>query len=144
MSNKLGQGAARAGGLIQGFKEFISQGSAIDLAVGVIIGGAFALVVKALTDGFISPLIAAIFGKPDISKVWQFEVNHAHFSIGLILQALLNLLIAGAALYFFIVLPINAMRARRKAQEPEQAIAAPAEDILLLTQIRDLLQRDAK
>ena len=113
MSDKLGPGAAKTGGLIQGFKEFISQGSAIDLAVGVIIGGAFALVVKALTDGFISPLITAIFGKPDISNVWQFDVNNAHFSIGLILQALLNLLIVGVALYFFIVLPINAMRERR-------------------------------
>jgi large conductance mechanosensitive channel len=144
VSDKLSHRVKKAGGLIRGFREFIAQGSAIDLAVGVIIGGAFALVVKALTDGFISPLIAAIFGKPDISAVLTFTINHADFSIGLILQALLNLLIVGTALYFVIVLPINAMRARRKAQESEAAIAAPAEDILLLTQIRDLLQRDAK
>ena len=144
MGDKLGQGAAKAGGLIQGFKEFISQGSAIDLAVGVIIGATFGAIVTALNTGFISPLIAAVFGQPDISGVLHFTINGAHFSIGLILQAILNFLIAAAALYFFIVLPINTMRARRKAESPEEPVAAPAEDILLLTQIRDLLERDAK
>jgi large conductance mechanosensitive channel len=142
MSDAFTQGTKRATGLVQGFKDFISQGSAIDLAVGVIIGGAFALLVKALNDGFISPLISAIFEQPDISGVLQFDINSAHFSIGLILQAILNLLMTGAALYFFIVLPVNAMRTRRKRSAGAEAPAAPAEDILLLTEIRDLLARD--
>ena len=69
---------------LAGFKKFIAQGSAIDLAVGVVIGAAFAAVVKALVDGLINPLIAAIFGKPNLDSVGRFHINHAQFSIGVL------------------------------------------------------------
>lgn len=138
MSETYQRGVKATGGLLRGFKEFISRGSAIDLAVGVIIGAAFGSIVKALTDGLISPLIAAIFGKADISGVLTFHLNGATFSIGLVLQAVLTFLITALALYFAIVLPINTMRARR-ARAVETAPQAPSEEILLLTQIRDLL-----
>lgn len=141
MSETYKRGVEATGGLLHGFKEFISRGSAIDLAVGVIIGAAFGSIVKALTDGLINPLIAATFGKPDISQVLTFQLNNATFSIGLVLQAALNFLITAVALYFAIVLPINTMRARR-ARAVEPAPQAPSEEILLLTQIRDLLAEE--
>lgn len=141
MSETYQRGVKATGGLLHGFKEFISRGNAIDLAVGVIIGAAFGSIVKALTDGLINPLIAAIFGKPDISQVLTFHLNGATFSIGLVLQAVLTFLITAFALYFAIVLPINTMRARR-ARAVEPAPQAPSEEILLLTQIRDLLAEE--
>ena len=88
--------------------------------------------------GFINPLIAAIFGKPNLDGVFNFTFIEAHFSIGLILTALLNFLLIAAALYFCVVLPINHLHNLRKrglVAEPE----GPSEDVLLLQQIRDLL-----
>jgi len=122
---------------LSGFKKFIAQGSAIDLAVGVIIGAAFGAIVKALLDGIITPLIAAIFGKPNLDSVMGFDINHAHFSIGILLTAVLLFLLTALAIYLFIVLPINKMKARQ-AVAPEE-VPIPA-DIALLTEIRDLLQ----
>ena len=124
--------------VFQGFKDFISRGNAIELAVGVVIGAAFGAVVKSIVDGLIGPLISAIFGQPNLSGVLAFTINGAHFSFGLILQALILFLCTAAAVYFLIVLPLNALAARRKRGEEEEP-AAPAEDILLLQEIRDLL-----
>lgn len=122
---------------LSGFKKFIAQGSAIDLAVGVIIGAAFTAIVRALLDGIITPLIAALFGKPSLDGVLNFEINNAHFSIGVVLTAVLLFLLTALAIYLFIVLPINKMKARQ-AVAPEE-VPIP-EDIALLTEIRDLLQ----
>ena len=122
---------------LSGFKKFIAQGSAIDLAVGVIIGAAFTAIVKALLEGIITPLIAAIFGKPNLDSVLNFEINHAHFSIGILLTAILLFLLTALAVYLLIVIPINKMKARQ-AVAPEE-VPIP-EDIALLTEIRDLLQ----
>lgn len=124
--------------MIQGFKDFLLRGNVVDLAVAVVIGAAFTTVIDALVKFFITPLIAAIFGKPDISQVLQFTINSAQFSIGAILQAILNFLLVALAVYFIIVVPMNKlmeMRKRGEIAEPE----APSEDVLLLTQIRDLL-----
>lgn len=132
------QGLKGTAKVFQGFKDFISRGNAIELAVGVVIGAAFGAVVASIVEGLIGPLIAAIFGQPDLSKVLSFEVNDAVFSFGLILQALILFLFTAAAVYFFIVLPLNALAARRKKGEEEEP-AAPSEDILLLQEIRDLL-----
>ena len=124
--------------VFNGFKDFVLRGNAIDLAVGVVIGAAFTQVVTAIVDGLINPLVAAIFGKQDLSKVWTFEVNEAIFSFGLVLDAIFKFLCVAAALYFVIVLPMNHLAARRKKGE-EAAPAAPAEDVLVLQEIRDLL-----
>lgn len=124
--------------VLNGFKDFISRGNAIDLAVAVVLGAAFGAVVTAIIDGIITPLIAAIFGKPDLKAVGTFTLHDANFSIGLVLDGLLKFLLIAAAVYFLIVLPINTLQARRKkglVAEP----AAPAEDVLLLQEIRDLL-----
>lgn len=140
---KASDAARGAGGVVQGFKDFIARGNAIDLAVAVVLGAAFGAVIGAINEGFISPLIAAIFGEPDLSGVLAFTINDAEFSIGLILNALLYFLMTAAAVYFFIVVPLNRLAARRKAGE-EAEPAAPSEEILLLTEIRDLLaQRPA-
>ncbi|WP_240675630.1 large conductance mechanosensitive channel protein MscL [Cellulomonas endophytica] len=124
--------------MITGFKDFILRGNVVDLAVAVVIGAAFAAVVTALVDGFLNPLIAALFGSPDLSQAMTFTVNGAQFSIGLILGAIINFLLVAAAIYFVVVVPMNHLAARRKAgAEPEPE--APAEDVLLLQEIRDLL-----
>ena len=129
--------------MIKGFKDFLMRGNVVDLAVAVVVGAAFSAVVQALIKGFINPLIAAIFGKPNLDDVGNFTINSAQFSIGLILTAVVNFVLVAAAIYFLIVAPMNALAERRKrGQEPEPK--APAEDILLLQEIRDLLrQRDS-
>ncbi|WP_238332034.1 large conductance mechanosensitive channel protein MscL [Kribbella jejuensis] len=125
--------------MLKGFKEFIMRGNVVDLAVAVVIGAAFGAIVTALVDNLINPLIAAIFGKADISKVWTFKLNGAEFSIGKVLQAGLNFLFVAAAVYFFIVLPLNKLAERRKrGVEPEPDPLTTDQE--LLTEIRDLLR----
>jgi len=125
--------------ILAGFKEFVLRGSVIDLAVGVVIGGAFTTIVNSLVNNFISPLIATIFGKPDFSQALVLTINNAHFRFGAILTDIIAFLAIAAALYFCIVLPLNTLHARRRrgeVTEPE----APSEDVLLLQEIRDLLK----
>ncbi|WP_229243653.1 large conductance mechanosensitive channel protein MscL [Cellulosimicrobium marinum] len=130
-------------GMLNGFKEFVLRGNAIDLAVGVAIGAAFGAVVTAIVDGLISPLIAMIFGKPDISNIWMIgPINEATIDMGLILNAILQFLLVALAIYFVIVVPMNHLAARRKKDvEPEPE--APAEDVRVLQEIRDLLAAQA-
>jgi large conductance mechanosensitive channel len=126
--------------MLKGFKDFLMRGNVVDLAVAVVIGAAFAAVVKALLDGLINPLIAALFGKPDLTSVGVFHINGAVFSIGLVLTAVINFVIVAAAIYFIIVVPMNHLAERRKrGEEPEPE--APSEEVILLTEIRDLLSR---
>ena len=124
--------------MLAGFKNFILRGNVVDLAVAVVIGAAFTTVVTALVNGLINPLIAAIAGQQDLSQVWMFEVNGAIFSIGLIIGAIINFLLVAATIYFLVVMPMNHLAARRKAGVEEEP-PAPAEDVLLLQEIRDLL-----
>jgi large conductance mechanosensitive channel len=131
-------GAKGFGKVMVGFRDFISRGNVVELAVAVAIGAAFTAVVTAIVTGLINPLIAAIFGQPNLKNVWTFTINGAGFSIGLILDALLKFLLTAAAIYFVIVLPMNALAARRKRGDAPEP-AAPSEDILLLQEIRDLL-----
>ncbi|MGV9182995.1 large conductance mechanosensitive channel protein MscL [Arcanobacterium canis] len=126
--------------MIKGFKEFITRGNVIDLAVGVIIGAAFNQIVTALNEKFLMPIIGGLFGKPNFDHVLEFHIGQgkdmATVMPGAILTALVNFLIVAGALYFFVVMPINKMRKPAPVVE-----VAPAEDVVLLTQIRDLLAR---
>ncbi|GAB3068412.1 large-conductance mechanosensitive channel protein MscL [Intrasporangium mesophilum] len=125
--------------MIKGFKDFLMRGNVIDLAVAVVIGAAFTKLINAIVDGFISPLIAAIFGKPHLDQLWNFTINQANFSLGLILSAAFTFICVAAAIYFVIILPVNKLaEMRKRGEEPEPA--APSEEILLLTEIRDALR----
>jgi large conductance mechanosensitive channel len=97
--------------MLKGFKQFLLRGNVIDLAVAVVIGGAFGAVVTALVKDLITPLIAAIGGKPDFSTL-QFTVNGSKFPFGDFVNALISFLMIAAAVYFFIVAPMNALMAR--------------------------------
>ena len=121
--------------MLKGFRDFLMRGNVVDLAVAVVIGAAFGAVVKGLTDGILNPLIAAIFGKPNLDSVGTFTINGAHFSIGLVLTPIVNFVIVAAAVYFIVVVPMNRIRSRFVTEEA----AAEAEEVTLLREIRDSL-----
>jgi large conductance mechanosensitive channel len=101
---------------MKGFKQFMMRGNVLDLAVAVVIGAAFGAVVTALVKDLITPLIAAIVGKPDFSAI-QFEVNGSKFLIGDFINALVSFVLIAAAVYFFVILPVNHLMARMRRGE---------------------------
>src|SRR5512135_208096 len=101
---------------MKGFKQFIMRGNVLDLAVAVVMGGAFGAVVTALVKDLLTPLIAAIVGKPDFSAI-ALEVNASKFLIGDFINALISFVLIAAAVYFFVVLPMNALLARMRRGE---------------------------
>ena len=107
--------------MLSGFKKFILRGNVVDMAVGVVIGAAFAGVVAGLTKAFITPLIALIVGKPDYSSL-KFMVRGTEFPIGDFVNAAVSFVLIAAVVYFFVVLPVNALIARmnrgEKAPDP--------------------------
>ena len=127
--------------MIQGFKEFISRGNVVELAVGVIIGAAFKNIVDALVDGIINPLIAAVIGKPDFSDAFILTLNGTDVKFGLLITAVINFLLMAFAIYFCIVVPMNALNARRKKAEDEAPVAEVSDEVKLLTEIRDALAK---
>jgi large conductance mechanosensitive channel len=98
---------------VKGFKQFLLRGNVVDLAVGVVIGAAFGAVVTALVKDLLTPLIAALVKQPDFSGL-TFTVNGSKFLYGEFINALLSFLIIATAVYFFVVLPINALIARTR------------------------------
>jgi len=102
--------------MLKGFKQFILRGNVLDLAVAVVIGAVFGDVVKALTADLLTPLIAAVGGKPDFSAI-QFTVNGSKFLIGDFTNKIVAFLMTSAAIYFFVVAPVNALQARRHRGE---------------------------
>lgn len=96
--------------VLEGFSEFIARGNVIDMAVGVVMGNAVTAIVKSLVKNFLNPLIAMIFGKPDMSGLLQVHVNGATISFGAILNDILNFLLIAVAVYFCVIVPINKFR----------------------------------
>ena len=94
-------------GPLNGFKKFLSRGSMIDMAVGVVMGSAVTAVVNSIVDNLISPLIGMIGGVPDLSGLLTITFNNSTVSFGAILNALINFLLVGVAVYFCVILPIN-------------------------------------
>jgi len=94
-----------------GFREFILRGNVVDMAVGVVIGAAFGGVVTGLTKAFLTPLIAVIVGKPDYSSL-KFTIRGTEFPVGDFINACVSFILIAAAVYFFVVLPVNALIAR--------------------------------
>jgi large conductance mechanosensitive channel len=108
--------------MLKGFKEFLLRGNVVDLAVAVVIGGAFGAIVTALVKDLLTPLIAALVGKPDFSAL-IFTLNNSKFLYGDFLNAVVGFVLIAAAIYFFIVVPVNALNARMRKPAPP---AAPA------------------
>jgi large conductance mechanosensitive channel len=101
-----------------GFKQFLLRGNVVDLAVGVVVGAAFGSVVTAFTKDLLTPLIAAIVGKPDFSAI-QFTINGSKFLVGDLINNIVSFVLIAAAVYYLVVLPINALVERtRKAPVP--------------------------
>ncbi len=97
--------------MLSGFKQFILRGNVVDMAVGVVIGAAFATVVSAFTKDLLTPLIAAIIGQPDFSYL-GFNIGGTHFPVGDFVNAAISFLLVAAAVYFFVVTPVNMLIAR--------------------------------
>jgi large conductance mechanosensitive channel len=130
--------------VIQGFKNFIMRGNVVDLAVAVVIGAAFTGVVTAFTNNLINPLIAAFGGSNVNGLAWQIigANDKTVMDFGAVITAIINFVVVAAVVYFLVVTPMNLLAERRKrGEEPEPK--APAEDIVLLQEIRDLLRQRA-
>jgi large conductance mechanosensitive channel len=103
--------ATREARMLSDFKKFILRGNIVDLAVAVVVGVAFTAMITALVADLITPLIAAIFGKPDFSQL-TFTVNHSTFKYGSFLNALLSFLIVATVVFFAVVIPLTALMRR--------------------------------
>jgi large conductance mechanosensitive channel len=104
--------------VIKEFRQFLLRGNVVDLAVAVVIGAAFGAVVTAFVADLITPLIAAIFGKPSFSEL-TFTINGSRFLYGDFLNAVLAFVLVAAAIFFVVVKPMNALAARRaRAEDP--------------------------
>jgi large conductance mechanosensitive channel len=107
--------------MLDGFKKFILRGNVVDMAVGVVIGAAFGGVVGSLTKGLLTPFIGALVKLPDFSNL-KYNVRGSDFLVGDFLNAVISFVLIAAAVYFFVVVPINWLVAR---MHKEQAPAAP-------------------
>ena len=137
--------------MLNDLKKFLMRGNVVDLAVAVVIGAAFNAVVQALVNFIINPLVAAVFGEPDITDVWTFTLRESNeegvedtvLSIGGFLQEVLNFVIIGTAL-FLVVRSFQALQERRsRGDAPGEETPTPSDEAMLLTEIRDLLRTQA-
>lgn len=122
------------------FKDFISRGNVIDLAVGVIIGGAFSKIVSSLVDNVLMPLIGIILGGIDFTNL-TLKLNNATINYGLFIQNVIDFLIVAFSIFIFVkfVNKLSKLTDKKKKEETKKP-----EDILLLEEIRDLLKKQAK
>jgi large conductance mechanosensitive channel len=105
--------------MVNDFKKFLLRGNVVDLAVAVVIGTAFAAVVKALVADLLTPVIALIFGKPNFAGL-SFTINSSHFLYGDFINYLITFVSIAAAVFFFVVTPVNRLMARRAQENPEE------------------------
>jgi len=131
--------------MIKGFKEFITRGNVIDLAVAVVIGAAFTAIINTIVESFINPLIGALVPSGDLAK-WTITIPgifaDAQFGIGAIIAAIINFVAVALVVYLFLVMPMNKFKERQaaKAGVVESPEELPSEQVLLI-QIRDLLEK---
>ena len=125
--------------MLKEFKDFVNRGNLVEIAVGLVMALAFKAVVDAFVGGLIMPIIGAIFGEPSFDNL-TFTINDSVFLYGTFITQTVTFLLIALALFYFVVKPFNAWQAR-KASGEEEAPAAPPEDITLLREIRDALQR---
>jgi len=123
--------------MLKEFKEFLLRGNVVDLAVAVVIGGAFAAITVSLVEDIITPLLG-LLGIPDFST-WVIEVGDAEMRVGKFLNTLISFITIAAAIFFLVVKPVNRINAMRASDEAEDE-AGPTE-VELLAQIRDELRK---
>ncbi len=111
------------------FKAFLLRGNVVDLAVGIVIGAAFGAVVTALVRDLLTPIVAAIIGKPDFSNL-AFTINHSAFHYGDFVNSLIAFVSIAAAVFFFVVKPVNALMARRKTSVDTESETRPCSECL--------------
>jgi large conductance mechanosensitive channel len=114
---------------VSDFKAFLLRGNLVDMAVGIVIGLAFAAVITAFVGDLITPLIAAIGGQPNFSAL-SFTINKSHFLYGAFLNAVISFVVIAAVIFFFVVKPVNALMARRKTQPPVDETTRPCPECL--------------
>ena len=134
--------------VINGFKKFIMRGNVIDLAVAVVIGTAFTALVTSIVTSVFNPLIASIFQADSLAKALPLTLPGGDkILFGAVIGALINFLLIAAVVYFLIVLPLNKLKEaqdrRRAAGVPAEVVADPTTELDLLTEIRDLLAKNA-
>ena len=117
--------------MLKGFKDFLLRGNIVDLAVAVVIGGAFGTIVNALVKDIITPLIGAFGGQPDFSNIY-FTFNNSKFMIGDFFNALLSFLIISSVIYFLVILPMNNLMNKLKRGEKIDADKACPECLSLI------------
>lgn len=110
--------------MVQEFKNFLMRGNIVDLAVAVVIGAAFTLVINSLVEDVINPIIAAIVGKPDFSDL-VINIGDAQIRYGSFITALINFVLVATAIFFFVVKPVNVVMAKTKSAELATTRACP-------------------
>lgn len=115
--------------MLKDFKTFLLRGNVVDLAVGIVIGAAFGALVTGLVKDLITPIIAAIIGKPDFSNL-VFTINGSKFLYGEFLNALIAFVSIAAAVFFFVVQPVNALMSRRRTEPNVEDETVPCTECL--------------
>lgn len=133
--------------LVQEFKEFALGGSLVETGVGLVMALALAALITSLVEKILMPIVAAVFGQPDFSSLWRLKLRGSeaagtatYIEFGSFVTAFITFLSVAFAVYFFIVKPWQAYKARIAAEE-EETPEEPSEDIKLLTEIRDALAK---
>lgn len=127
--------------LLKEFGDFIKRGNVLDLAVAVVIGGAFSGIVSSIVEYLINPLIGMICGGIDLRTSLRVSVGDATFYFGAVLQAIVEFLIIALAV-FFIVKLVNKLMSFKKKPETKEEAPAKSDEVVLLEQIRDLLKKN--
>jgi large conductance mechanosensitive channel len=115
--------------MLKEFRDFVLRGNVVELAIAVVIGAAFGALVTAFVASFVTPLLAAVGGKPDFSAL-AFTINGSKFTYGAFLNALLSFLIIAAVVFFLIVRPLNALADRRRTESPVAEVTRPCPECL--------------
>jgi large conductance mechanosensitive channel len=124
--------------VLEEFKAFLLRGNVIDLAVAVVIGAAFTALINSLVEDILTPIIAAIFGKPDFASL-TFTINDSVFRYGSFLNAVITFVLIAAAIFFVVVKPYNVYLSRRRRLEAEPEIQK-TDEVLVLEEIRDIIR----